>query len=137
MKTTAIQNKPQTAQGVTLIEVMISLVILLFVFMGLIQASLLTIESNVDNSLRDEAVRVVTDRLVQLRGEGFDSGSLSATGLAQDTEVQRSIRNMPMTFGIWKEVVDIGANTKRVRLEVRWTYRNQAYAHTINASIIR
>jgi prepilin-type N-terminal cleavage/methylation domain-containing protein len=54
-------------KGVTLVEVMIALVILLIVFIGLIQASLLTIQSNVRNLARDEAVRITADQMDMLR----------------------------------------------------------------------
>jgi len=63
MQQTAFLNK----KGVTLVEVMISLVILLFVFMGLIQASLLSINSNLRNEIRDEAVRAAAGQMTIAR----------------------------------------------------------------------
>ena len=68
MLQTALRNK----KGVTLVEVMIALVILLVVFMGLIQASLLSIENNATTALRDEAVRLASDTVTALRTSPFD-----------------------------------------------------------------
>mgnify|MGYP000677738265 CR=1 FL=1 len=45
-------------RGLTLIEVMISLVIVFIVFIGLSSSGLLVLEENIKNSLRDEAVSV-------------------------------------------------------------------------------
>ena len=68
MLITALRNK----KGVTLVEVMIALVILLVVFMGLIQASLLSVENAATNVLRDEAVRLATETVTALRTGPFD-----------------------------------------------------------------
>jgi len=68
-----MQNRMRSQKGVTLVEVMIALVILLIVFIGLIQASLLTIQSNVRNLARDEAVRITADQMDMLRAASFDN----------------------------------------------------------------
>ena len=68
MLQTVLRNK----KGVTLVEVMIALVILLVVFMGLIQASLLSIENTATTALRDEAVRLASDTVTALRTGPFD-----------------------------------------------------------------
>jgi prepilin-type N-terminal cleavage/methylation domain-containing protein len=68
MLLTVLRNK----KGVTLVEVLISLVILLVVFMGLLQASLLSVETNVTNVLRDEAVRLASDTMIALQTSPFD-----------------------------------------------------------------
>ncbi len=67
MRRIVSQNKNQGSRGVSLVEVMISLVILLIVSMGLIQASLLSVDVNIRNELRDEAVRIASERW---HGEG-------------------------------------------------------------------
>ncbi len=72
-----MQNKLDS-RGVTLVEVMISLVILLIVFMGLIQASLLSINHNLRNEIRDEAVRVAAEYMSRTRSDSF--GNLVGTG---------------------------------------------------------
>ncbi len=56
-----MQNRRLNQKGVTLVEVMIALVILLIVFMGLIQASILSINHNLRNEIRDEATRISSE----------------------------------------------------------------------------
>ncbi len=68
-------------RGVTLVEVMISMVILMVVFMGLIQASLLSINHNMRNAIRDEAVRVAAESMSRLRSFNYDCGELDNTGV--------------------------------------------------------
>lgn len=76
---TALPNN----RGVTLVEVMISMVILLIVFMGLIQASLLTINHNMRNEVRDEAVRVGAASIALLRSFNYSCEELNATSTGQ------------------------------------------------------
>jgi prepilin-type N-terminal cleavage/methylation domain-containing protein len=46
-------NRAENSRGVSLVEVMIALTVLLVVFLGLMQAALLSIEQNMKNLLRD------------------------------------------------------------------------------------
>ena len=54
-------------KGMTLIEVMIALVILLIVMLALMQTVTLGINSNVSNLLRDEATNIAELRITELR----------------------------------------------------------------------
>jgi len=88
-------------KGVTLVEVMISLVILLVVFLGLIQASLLSIEHNMKNEMRDEAVRIAAAAVERLKQIPFREAT---TGAAYDqlkdtggAWVDRDLRFTPST----------------------------------------
>ena len=70
-------------KGMTLIEVMIALVILLLVSLALMQTVTLGINSNVRNLLRDEAVKVADTRMIELMNTPFDDGLLAAPVAAQ------------------------------------------------------
>jgi len=59
--------------GVSLVEVLIALVVLLLVFMGLLQAALLGIDHNMRNILRDEAVNLAAMRMEEARSMPFDN----------------------------------------------------------------
>lgn len=67
------RNKMMNTRGVTLVEVMISLVILLFVFMGLIQASLLSINSNMRNEIRDTASSLAAETMSRAKATSVDT----------------------------------------------------------------
>lgn len=60
-----MQNRRLDQKGVTLVEVLISLVILLIVFLGLIQASILSINHNLRNEMRDEAARIASEYMAE------------------------------------------------------------------------
>ena len=68
-----MQNRRLDQKGVTIVEVMISLVILLIVFLGLIQASILSINQNLRNEVRDEAARIASEYMAAAMATQVDS----------------------------------------------------------------
>ena len=60
-------------KGLTLVEVMIALSVFLLVFMGLFQTALLSIEHNMKNILRDEAVNIAAARVEEAKSIPFDN----------------------------------------------------------------
>jgi type II secretory pathway pseudopilin PulG len=60
-------------KGISLVEVMIALVVLLLVFIGLLQAALLSIDHNMRNLLREEAVKIVSQKTEEARSLPFDN----------------------------------------------------------------
>lgn len=137
MPVIASQNNKHSSRGVSLVEVMIALVVLLVVFMGLIQASLLSIEYNVRNEIRDEAVRVASEAMAQSRRE-FSTLTDTATDCAPLAPVDRTIRNQTIAFSRCRVVKDLdtSASNKQVTVTVTWKYRGEDLSHTIN-SIVR
>jgi len=124
-------------KGLTLIEVMISLVVLLLVFLALLQTALVSIESNMTNVLRDEAVNIAEEQMNIARNTPFNN-------LAGTTDVSppaRSIRNIvAFTYTVTRTVTELKANNiKRVDINVAWDWKdrtaanNDPYTHTISA----
>ena len=58
-------------RGMSLVEVMIALLVMLLVFFALMQTALVGIDSNMLNSLRSEAVNVAEMRMNEARNEPF------------------------------------------------------------------
>lgn len=137
MRRIVLQNKQQGNKGVTLVEVLISLVILLLVFMGLIQASLLSIQSNMRNVLRDEAVRITADRMARLRSVAFNDVLVDDTGDAvtfkPDTPstVTRNVRNIAFNFTLDKIVDNLDADHKQITVRTSWQWQGESLSHSI------
>lgn len=68
--------------GLSLVEVMIAMVILLFVSLALMQTALVSIEANMKNVLRDEAVAVAEERISRAKALGFDDPLLISDTVA-------------------------------------------------------
>lgn len=126
-------------RGVTLIEIMIALVVLLFVSLAMLQMGILSMQVNVKNSARDEAITVAEMRLNDMRSlpftAAFTSSDLDATGVdgVPDGVVTRSVRGVGITFTRTRIVSDLDVNkkTKLVTMDVAWQLRQQNYFHRI------
>ncbi|MBI3378484.1 MAG: prepilin-type N-terminal cleavage/methylation domain-containing protein [Nitrospirae bacterium] len=135
-----LQNK-----GVTLVEVMIALVVLLIVFMGLIQASLVSIDQNVRNEVRDEAVRIAAEYMTRTKATAFSAvtatgincaaGPATWTAFPGTPTVARDFRNMPITYNIGRCVDDLDTENKRVGVVVTWPYKGENFTHTILSTL--
>lgn len=155
MQIIVLQNK----KGLTLVEVMIALVILLLVSLALMQTALVSIDSNMRNVLRDEAVRIAEERMEQARNLKFtqtatdlisDADSLagadcpsgfSATGVL----VERDVRSVDdFNFCTNMTVQEIGgdaslatpdSDNRRVNITVGWRWQGADYRHAISTVI--
>jgi prepilin-type N-terminal cleavage/methylation domain-containing protein len=145
MLITVLRNK----KGVTLVEVMIALVILLVVFMGLIQASLLTIENTATTALRDEAVRLAAETVTALKTGPFDNldrdpapdpamfrlrsdddASITEQGNASRLGINtiRGSRNLSSNYVITVRITSLDANNKQATVEVNWDWKERTFA---------
>jgi prepilin-type N-terminal cleavage/methylation domain-containing protein len=123
-------------KGVTLIEMMIALVILLIVSLAFMQTALLGTSTNVKNQLRDEAVNITEMRMDQLRSLPFTDLSTSPYLVAPgnspaEAVVQRNFRGFSIDYTPTRTITDINGDTKQIKVTVTWNYRGQAYSHGI------
>ena len=149
---TVLQNK----RGVTLVEVMIALVILLLVFLALMQTALVSIDANMKNVLRDEAVSIAEQRINEARSNSFnalsfntlvvsDAGALPAGvdcpgTFAVGVRIQRNFRNIiNKDFCTNQTVTPLGAtgDVRQVNIRVIWNWKGEAFNHGITTLIRR
>ncbi len=128
MQRIALRNR----RGVTLVEVLIALVVLLIVFMGLMQVSIVAIQGNMRNVLRDEAVRLTADRMNRLRSVSFDHADLTATAGTDDPVINRAVRAATVNFTVRRIIADIDANHKQVTLTTTWAWQGENFTHSIS-----
>lgn len=122
-------------KGFSLVEVMIALVVVLLVSLAMMQTALVSIDSNMLNVLRDEAVSLVEERMsidrnLALSTTDFDS-NLVSDGAA--VSVSRYVRNVPVPYSMQRTVTGYPAGsptTKQVLETVNWTWKGQAYTYS-------
>ena len=120
-------------KGMTLIEVMISFLILMVVALAVMKTALVGMSTNMQNSLRDEAVNVVDLRMNELRNTAFDSISL---GVTTEAAIPRTFRAASVSYRPTRTVTSINADTIQITMSVAWTYQGQTYTHSVT-SIMR
>jgi prepilin-type N-terminal cleavage/methylation domain-containing protein len=112
-------------KGVTLVEVMIALVVLLIVFLGLMQTALLSIDSNLRNIYRDEAITIASERMSTLKNTPFDSlvtGTNCQTGGVLYT---RQIRNITKPYTVCDTITNLDTDTRTVQVFVGWDHKKE------------
>ena len=145
MRLTAYPN----SKGVTLVEVMISLVILLLVSLALMQTALVSIDANMNNVLRDEAVSIAEQRMNEVRSVPFDTLSSDAVLITTPndcpatftvgTRIQRNFRNIIAKDFCTNMTVASGVtgDARRVDIQVIWKWKGEDFIHTISTVIRR
>ncbi len=124
---TVITARRDSLRGYTLVEVLVSILILLIIMLGLIQAMSIYLTHNVKVLLRNEAVKVAQSCLEDLRNQRDCA-----------PQVIRQVRNFQVTFNVnapsWASLAD-GANNVTVR--VTYSYRGENYSYTLNSVIYK
>jgi prepilin-type N-terminal cleavage/methylation domain-containing protein len=140
----ALKNKINK-KGLTLVEMMIALVILLLVFLALMQTALLSINSNITNLFRDEAASIAEQHMIFIRNMKFDD--VYVTGFVDDPRPTvagiegindtRDFRSFSITFRPERQVTDLGIDNKQVDIRVSWDWKGETFTHSINAVLRR
>jgi prepilin-type N-terminal cleavage/methylation domain-containing protein len=122
-------------KGVTLIEMMISLVILLIVSLALIKTQTLGLATNVKNQLRDEAVNIAEMRMNNLRSLPFNDtlihADLTATAGTTEAAIRRNFRGFFIDFTPTRTITNISTDAKQITVTVSWSYMGQASSHGV------
>lgn len=117
-------------KGMTLIEVMISFVILAIVSMAIMKTAILGMKENLRNAIRDDAVNVAEQKMNELKSEPTASIPL---GSFDYPPMERKFRASRVSFLPSRLVSPVGSdpNTKQVAMSVSWTYSGQTYTHSV------
>ncbi len=118
-------------EGMTLLEVMIALVLLMIISLALVKMSLLAMDTNVQNEMRDAAVSVAEQRMNELRNTPFTDPLMLATPGTVESAITATVRSVPQSFTPTRAITDINSTTKQVALYVSWVYHGMTYTHSI------
>ncbi len=119
-------------RGFTLIEILVSLALVAIVFTGLVQSSILVMNINVDNLLRDEAMNIAEEGMTEARNTPF---AALVTGTTTTT-IRRDFRGITgFPFSRDASVSTINAYNKQVTISVRWSRRGMNYNHNITTVV--
>lgn len=106
--------------GMTLVEVLVSVVITFIIFLGLSASGLVVLNENMNTDLRDEAVNVADNEMITARGIPFDN----LAGIDNTTvNVTRLVRGVSKTFTVTRTVPPVGGdlNNRLLTINVAWT----------------
>ena len=119
-------------KGMTLIEVMLALVILMVVSLALMQTALLGMRENLKNVMRDEAVNIADQRINELRNLPFHA-LFSAPA---EAAISRSFRAANVTFTPTRTLSQIDTKTIQIDMRIDWHYPpGQNYSHSVTTIV--
>jgi len=115
-------------------------VVLLLVSLAMMQTALVSIDVNMINILRDEAVSIAEMRMNQARNMTFDL--LVSDGAT--VPITRNIRSKTggFIYNTMMTVTNLNADNRRITITVRWNWKEKTmangnpYTHSIS-SIVR
>ncbi len=133
MARTVQANRLIGQAGVSLVELMVAVVILLFVSLAMMQTALMSIESNVRNDLRAEGTRIAERSTVELRNlTAEERGEIANSGASQTGIINSMIRSREVSFNI-ENTLTLRPNTDFVSVQVfvEWEWKSAFYNTSI------
>ena len=145
MQQTVLRNR-----GVSLVEVVIALTVLLLVSLALMQTALLSIEVNTKNTCRDIAVSIAAERMDASRGLAFDAILSDAAALPGGVDCPplfaagqrhqmnlRNVQNKDFCSNRSVTVLDATGDNKQVDIRVTWNWKGEPFSYTATTIIRR
>ena len=120
-------------KGFTLIELLVALLIMSIGLMALLDGLTNYIRINMENQMRQEAMRIGEAALETLRNSDF-SQVKAGTATVTSPETRR-IRNFDISYTITWAPTSISASSVAVQVAVTWAFKNIAHRHDA-ASVI-
>ncbi len=119
-------------KGFTLIELMVSMLVLSIGMMAMLDGLGNYIRINIDNSMRNEAMRIAETTMETLRNSRFDD--VKAGAVVIPVTEQRRFRNLSINYNVNWVRQNISASSVAIQVNVTWTHRNVNHWH--NAATI-
>lgn len=122
--------------GFTIIEFMVSVVILTIGLLGLLQTINFAISTNMTNKMRNEATILADEKLSVRMAQLSSTDAAPFATYSASESVSRKIFNGTKIFAVKTRQLPISpiSNSVEVNVTVNWSHKNTAYSH--NASTV-
>ena len=118
-----------SVKGLSYIEVMVAVTILMIGVLSVLHAVSLSMEQNFVNLSKDEAVKIAEARINTLKNTTF-------VNLANGNEsVNKTFGNHSRSFGVVWTIETLSATSNAIQVVVSWTHRGRPYQYGISSVI--
>ena len=111
--------------GYSLVEVLVSLLIMMIILLGLLESMRLYVRHNVKNTLRNEAIRIAQGCADLLRNQ------------RPCNDVVRNFRNFQVRFRVSAVTTPLSSNLNNATITVEYDYGSTHYTYTLRTVIKR
>ena len=122
--------------GFTLLEFLVSVVILTVGLLGLLQAVNMAISSNMATTLRNEATVVADEALSKRIALLSTTDTAAFSSFSTTTTANRKIYNGSKNYSV-KEIGTPINNSMEVTVTVNWSHKNGNYTHNASSVITK
>lgn len=119
--------------GFTLIENLVAMFILSVGLLGLLQAVNYSIHYNMDNQLRDDAVRLADERMAVEKSRTFDAIPVGTS----EQGVRLNVLNTFKNYSVVTTTTQPSYSVKNIEIDVYWSYKGQRRMHVISSVVAR
>ena len=117
------------SRGFTLVEVLMAMLIMTVGLLGLLQSMQVAYQNNARNKLREEAVQLAEEQMNDFRQMSF--GIVTANRVI--ASISRTIAGGSRNFNVMRNSESMGTDSRRLTVEVAWTFKNVTAHHVIYA----
>lgn len=139
---------PQTASrknsgGFTLVEVMVAILIMMVGMIGLLEMINVSLQHNLKNQLRDEAVQVGERYMAELRGTPFDAIAASYAAVTVPSKLRGATKSYSverLSQVLAREDASNAASSPtslQLTVTVSWDYRNTTLVNRVVSVVTR
>lgn len=128
----------KNSQGFTLIEFLVSIVILMVGLLGLLQAVNLALHHNLTTQFRNEAVTVADEFLSRETAKSFDLISTATSSPSAPLGLfttKRKVSTAFKSYSVERRGTDISSFSKQVNINVIWRHKGSRYLHESTAIV--
>lgn len=124
-------------KGFTLIEFLVSIVILMVGLLGLLQTINVALGESLKTQIRNEAVVVVDEEMAKELAKGYDGINLGENfSVFSNYTVSKKMMNTFKLYSVSK-TGDSLQNSKQVAITVSWKYKGQRYTHNATSVVTK
>jgi len=124
-------------RGFTLLELLVSILILTVGLFGLLQAVNVSLQFNLKSQLDYIGAMVADQQMAMEMSKPFSCVSTTYTtaGTVHQTVVTRQVNLATVNYTVQKKGMVESANTTGVNIQVNWIYRGIPYSHSIYSMV--